>query len=456
MARQLVESLAAKGFEPEKYHDQYREQLLDLIDRKAVGRGHRGRAADRGAGQGARPRRRARSVDRQVEDREGAPPEPVEDRGEGDGNGEAASKSAAKATKAPAKKTRAKKSAGSCYAAASCSTASQPQPAHTGEAAVSALKFGHGSQPLRTSSIARAVTFVRDRRCRCAWGHCAPGCDTNGASQTHTPCGSPTHRPLTRADTQIALAGDLDAAAVPPLAQHEVVALERGVVPRRRSPSACRRSRSSPGSCFTRRSPSAIPARVRCSAAGDRLAEQAADVVRRAADRSARGTRGPLAQRGAHAGCRRRSCRGTPSPRSRRASRDARSRTSAPSWRAPVRPSPSARARERRPRATRHRARGRRARRDCRSRNRASSVVGVLGQRRDARGARDLEPEAGPRGFEALGVAATDRRLVEHHRGAPQARARPCAPRAPAAPLRASRPGSGTSTATGCVRRRCS
>jgi DNA end-binding protein Ku len=37
MARQLVESLAAEAFEPEKYHDQYREQLLDLIKRKESG-----------------------------------------------------------------------------------------------------------------------------------------------------------------------------------------------------------------------------------------------------------------------------------------------------------------------------------------------------------------------------------------------------------------------------------
>ncbi len=36
MARQLVESLAG-DFEPERYHDEYREQLLDLIDRKAAG-----------------------------------------------------------------------------------------------------------------------------------------------------------------------------------------------------------------------------------------------------------------------------------------------------------------------------------------------------------------------------------------------------------------------------------
>lgn len=37
MAQQLVESLASEAFEPEKYHDEYREQLLDLIERKAAG-----------------------------------------------------------------------------------------------------------------------------------------------------------------------------------------------------------------------------------------------------------------------------------------------------------------------------------------------------------------------------------------------------------------------------------
>jgi DNA end-binding protein Ku len=37
MARQLVESLAADKFDPDKYHDEYREQLLDLIERKASG-----------------------------------------------------------------------------------------------------------------------------------------------------------------------------------------------------------------------------------------------------------------------------------------------------------------------------------------------------------------------------------------------------------------------------------
>jgi DNA end-binding protein Ku len=37
MARQLVESLAVDKFEPDKFHDQYREQVMDLIDRKAAG-----------------------------------------------------------------------------------------------------------------------------------------------------------------------------------------------------------------------------------------------------------------------------------------------------------------------------------------------------------------------------------------------------------------------------------
>jgi DNA end-binding protein Ku len=36
MARQLVEALTA-GFEPEKYHDEYRDHLLALIDKKAAG-----------------------------------------------------------------------------------------------------------------------------------------------------------------------------------------------------------------------------------------------------------------------------------------------------------------------------------------------------------------------------------------------------------------------------------
>jgi DNA end-binding protein Ku len=37
MAHQLVESLASEEFQPEKYRDEYREQVLDLIERKAAG-----------------------------------------------------------------------------------------------------------------------------------------------------------------------------------------------------------------------------------------------------------------------------------------------------------------------------------------------------------------------------------------------------------------------------------
>jgi DNA end-binding protein Ku len=36
MAEQLIESLSA-GFEPNKFHDEYRERVLDLIERKAAG-----------------------------------------------------------------------------------------------------------------------------------------------------------------------------------------------------------------------------------------------------------------------------------------------------------------------------------------------------------------------------------------------------------------------------------
>ncbi|HEY3834722.1 MAG TPA: Ku protein, partial [Acidimicrobiia bacterium] len=37
MARQLVESLAVEKFDIDEFHDTYREELLDLIERKAAG-----------------------------------------------------------------------------------------------------------------------------------------------------------------------------------------------------------------------------------------------------------------------------------------------------------------------------------------------------------------------------------------------------------------------------------
>ena len=36
MAQQLIDSLSS-DFEPDKYHDEYRERVLDLIERKAAG-----------------------------------------------------------------------------------------------------------------------------------------------------------------------------------------------------------------------------------------------------------------------------------------------------------------------------------------------------------------------------------------------------------------------------------
>jgi DNA end-binding protein Ku len=60
MAEALVESAVGEAFEPDKYRDKYREQVLDLIERKAAGeefeaartgcRGAEGRRPDGGAG----------------------------------------------------------------------------------------------------------------------------------------------------------------------------------------------------------------------------------------------------------------------------------------------------------------------------------------------------------------------------------------------------------------------
>ena len=53
MAKPLIDSLTAE-FDPSKYHDEYREELLSLIERKAQGE-VRGRGGLRGAAR--RPRR---------------------------------------------------------------------------------------------------------------------------------------------------------------------------------------------------------------------------------------------------------------------------------------------------------------------------------------------------------------------------------------------------------------
>ena len=129
MARQLVESLSAE-FQPEKYHDTYREQLLELIERKADGqvieapapaaaddnrvvdllaaleasvaaaKDARGRhptaLADESSGSSGRAKRKGRAAAKAGADDDGA------------ADGEA---SAEQAAPAPAKRSRARKSA---------------------------------------------------------------------------------------------------------------------------------------------------------------------------------------------------------------------------------------------------------------------------------------------------------------------------------------------------------
>ena len=115
MARQLVESLAAEEFEPEKYHDEYREQVLDLIDAQGGGRGDRGRART--------PRRRPRCSTSWPRSRRRLAKSKTAKERHPSGTARAraaakpaaakrATKSTAKAAKAPAKKAaRAKRSA---------------------------------------------------------------------------------------------------------------------------------------------------------------------------------------------------------------------------------------------------------------------------------------------------------------------------------------------------------
>ena len=198
------------------------------------------------------------------------------------------------------------------------------------------------------------------------------------------------------------------------------------MVPRRRSPSACRRGRSSAGSCFTRRRPSAMPARVRCSRRGDAFAEQAAHVVRGAADRAARRVRRALAQRGAHlvvVGDRvdvlpARVAVAPVGTRVAEHQRRVREHRHVPAERRRARA---------RPHATRRRDRSRRARRGSprAAAPSSASASSASGEMLAVPG--DLEPEPGARRLEALGVAPADRRLVEQHRRAREARARPCA-----------------------------
>ena len=83
MARQLVETLAVDEFEPEKFHDEYREQVLELIEHKTAGEEIVSEPVVEPPAQGARPRGRARSVTRQGRHCQGSPPDRSDEKGNG-------------------------------------------------------------------------------------------------------------------------------------------------------------------------------------------------------------------------------------------------------------------------------------------------------------------------------------------------------------------------------------
>ena len=69
MAEQLVESLSAK-FDPEKYHDEYREQVIEMIEAKAAGQEIVSQPAVDRSAHGRRPHGRPRSEPGRVQGRE--------------------------------------------------------------------------------------------------------------------------------------------------------------------------------------------------------------------------------------------------------------------------------------------------------------------------------------------------------------------------------------------------
>ena len=68
MAQQLIDSLSSE-FEPDKYRDEYREKVLELIERKAAGEEIAVAARGAAARQGARPDGRARGEPRRGQGR---------------------------------------------------------------------------------------------------------------------------------------------------------------------------------------------------------------------------------------------------------------------------------------------------------------------------------------------------------------------------------------------------
>ena len=160
MARQLVESLAADGFEPAEVPRPVPRAAARSHRAQGVGRRDHRRAADRAAREGARSRRRARSVDREVEDREGSPPDRCRhaegDRGEGLGRDREARDEVDReghqgaGQEGGARQAQRLTDAAQAATAAECSSASQPH-VQTGEPAWSAVNAAQGSHWLATS-----------------------------------------------------------------------------------------------------------------------------------------------------------------------------------------------------------------------------------------------------------------------------------------------------------------
>ncbi len=96
IAKQLIDSLAGP-FEPDKYHDEYRDQVLDLVERKA-------------AGEEIAVQPEAEADDAPVPDLMAALKASLDQVRDRDGGGDGAAKARPEAKKAPAKKAPAKKS----------------------------------------------------------------------------------------------------------------------------------------------------------------------------------------------------------------------------------------------------------------------------------------------------------------------------------------------------------
>ena len=102
MAQQLIDSLAS-DFEPSKYHDEYREKVLELVERKAEGEEIAIQPAGGGADQGPRPDGRARGQPR---------------RRQGPGRGRQVQRQAGRRRRRREPKSKAKKSASRAKAGA--------------------------------------------------------------------------------------------------------------------------------------------------------------------------------------------------------------------------------------------------------------------------------------------------------------------------------------------------